>query len=360
MSGVDNILREVRDLGAYTLGVTQAPIKLNQNESPFDLPAERKAAILARVEQRAWNRYPDFHPADVLEGLGRLHGLTGDNVLIGNGSNELIQAVFAACVGAGTEVAWSVPTFSLYALMLAANQGVARQLPLAPDLSFDRDALRAVAREGRAHLLICTPNNPTGSAADLAFVAELAEATPRLVIVDEAYGPFADDDLSALVRRCDNVVVLRTFSKSVGLAGVRFGYALAHADVAREVHKVKLPYNVGLLGLEVAREVIADPSLLEGIGRAIRAERIALEAALRTLPLTVYPSAANFVLLRTDDAPGLYGWLLERGILIRDVSRVPRLEGCLRITVGTADENAAVLEAMRAWFDRRGPGANRG
>lgn len=351
MSAIDNILPSVRALGAYTLNATVARVKLNQNESPWDVSDAFKDAVLARVRAHDWNRYPDFHPADVLQGLGELHGLRGENVLIGNGSNELIQAIFGAIVGAGTKVAIPVPTFSLYAMMVAANQGELITVPLTADLSYDLDAWRALARAGDAHLLICSPNNPTGSVVTQEFIAELAQTTSKLVIVDEAYVHFGEHDLSGLVQRFPNVIVLRTFSKASGLASVRFGYALAAAELIPELNKVKLPYNVGIFGLEVARMAIEDPTVLDAAATPLNAERARLEEAFAALPFDlVLRGMANFVVVKTSRSQELFDSLFAKGILIRNIGGYPMLENCLRVSVGTPEENDELIAALRAFF----------
>ncbi len=351
MSVVDNIIAPVRELSEYTLKATVARVKLNQNESPRDLSPELKRLVLDRVAALPWNRYPDFVPADVLAGIGEMHGLGGENVLIGNGSNELIQALFAACVESGTKVSIPSPTFTLYAMMVRANGGEVDNVRLRDDLSYDLDAWRERAARGDRHLLLCSPNNPTGSTVTPKFVSELASATSKLVIVDEAYAQFGDDDHSRLLGDHDNVVVLRTFSKAMGLAGVRLGYALVHRSLAPEINKVKLPYNVGIFGLEVARLALEEPSLFVGVREEQRRERGRLVEALRALPLeAVYDGAANFVLIRTAQASGLFESLFEAGVLIRNVGHYPMLESCLRVSVGTPEQNDEVLERIAGYL----------
>lgn len=351
MSVIENIIPSVRALGAYTLNATVARVKLNQNESPWDVSEEFKARVLQRVQTHDWNRYPDFHPADVLQGLGELHGLSGENVLIGNGSNELIQAIFAGTVGAGTKVAIPVPTFTLYAMMVAANQGELIQVMLKDDLSYDLEAWRALAKEGEAHLLLCSPNNPTGSTVAKAFIEELAQTTSKLVIVDEAYVHFGEEDLSPLVQKYPNVIVLRTFSKASGLASVRFGYALAAKELVPELNKVKLPYNVGVFGLEVARMAIEEPTVFDSSAAPLNAERQRLEEAFAALPFElVLRGMANFVVVRTPRAKELFDTLFEQGILIRNIGAYPMLENCLRISVGTPEENDELIAALQNFF----------
>lgn len=348
-SGLDreNVKRAVRQLGAYTLRATEAPVKLNQNEAPWDFPAERKARILERVAAQAWNRYPDFYPVDVLEGLGALHGLGAEHVLLGNGSNELIQALLAAVVGEGDAVAIPQPTFTLYAMMVEANGGTVRHIALRPDLSHDLEAWQREADANEAHLLVCSPNNPTGSTLSVEEIADLCRRTRRLVIVDEAYAQFGPQDMTPLLQRHGNLVLLRTFSKAAGLAAVRLGYALAHEALVREVGKVKLPYNVGIFGLEVAREVLADPAIIEEAAGKLRTERERLTRALVDLPgLEVRTGLANFVLVRSPDAARIFDGLLAEGILVRDVGRYPMLEHTLRISVGRPEQNDVLIARL--------------
>jgi histidinol-phosphate aminotransferase len=340
----------VRSLAPYTLAVTEAPIKLNQNESPVDVPAWFRQEVLDACAARSWNRYPDFYPADVLEGIGAWHGVDARWVMIGNGSNELIAALLQALVEPGVRVAHPSPTFTLYAMMIAASGGEAVPVPLrASDFSYPVDAWQALADRGDTHLLICSPNNPTGSVLDADTVLRLARATPRLVIVDEAYVQFGPHDHASLVREQPNLVVLRTLSKALGLAGVRLGYAVAHPDLVQEVTKVKLPYNVGILGLEVARALVRHPEVMDAAVDQVRAARSALREALVRRPgVEVFDGHANFVLIRVADPGAWYRGLLARGILIRNVSSAPGLAGCLRLSVGTDAENAALLQGIDA------------
>jgi histidinol-phosphate aminotransferase len=348
---VANVTPAVAALGAYTLKVTVAPVKLNQNESPWDVPADFKARVLARCEAASWNRYPDFYPQDVLAGIGALHGLDEHWVMLGNGSNELIAAVLGATVGAGRSVAYPVPTFSLYAMMIAAAGGTSIEVPLTDSLEYDLPAFERLADEGSAHLLLCTPNNPTGTRIDPEQVAALAGRTERLVIVDEAYVHFGPDDHSLLMQAHPNIVVLRTLSKALGLAGVRLGYALAHPSLVEHINKVKLPYNVGIFGLEVARALLSDPAIADEHAARLVVERQRLATSLRATSqrLIVFDGHANFVLIRLPegvDASEVWTRLLDDGILVRNVSHYPGLDRCLRISVGTLEENDLFLAAF--------------
>jgi histidinol-phosphate aminotransferase len=342
----------VRALAAYTLRAPDARRKLNQNESPYDVPAAIKAAVLARIEDAPWNRYPAFAPTDLQARLAERHGWVPDGVLVGNGSNELIQATLAVTVGEGATVVTPVPTFALYRLLAEVFGGRHVGVPLTVDFEFDVDRLiETVSRTGARVVLVNSPNNPTGTPlADGAAERLLAE-TEALVVMDEAYQDFGGPTAVPLLAQHARLVVLRTFSKAMSLAGLRFGYALAHPAVAREIAKAKLPYNVNRVTLTAAQVVLENPEVFAESVRRVRAAREQLEARLRAVPgLTAYPSAANFVLIRCDARPAaeVFGRLVaEHGILVRDVSATPGLENCLRITAGTPDDVEAVAAALR-------------
>jgi histidinol-phosphate aminotransferase len=343
----------VRAQAAYALEAPAARRKLNQNESPFDAPAAVKEAVRAAMLEEPWNRYPPFTPTELVQRLAARHGWVADGVLVGNGSNELIQATLAVTVGGGTPVVTPVPTFSLYRLLVAVLGGRHVAVPLGPDFVFDLDALVGAVREARAPLVVVnSPNNPTGTPlADGALERLLAE-TDALVVVDEAYQDFGGPTGLPLLRENPRLVVLRTFSKAMSLAGLRFGYALAHPAVAAEIAKAKLPYNVNRVTLAAAAAALdAGDELSRRTGEVRRNRDLLYQKLCAVRGLRAFPSAANFVLIRCEARPAgeFFNRLLtEHGILVRDVSNGPGLEGCLRITAGTADDVHAVAGALEA------------
>lgn len=349
---------QVRDLAAYSLVAPTAPRKLNQNESPFDVPEPVKAAVLERARRAAWHRYPEFTPTDLLQRLAARHDWTPDGVLAGNGSNELIQATLAVTVGAGTVVVSAVPTFTLYRLLTVVNGGRFTGVPLAPDFAFDVPAIIRAAREQSAGVIVVnSPNNPTGSALPPDGVARLLDETTALVVVDEAYQDFGGPTAVPLLAQHARLVVLRTFSKSMALAGLRFGYALAHPAVATQIAKAKLPYNVNQITLAAAHVVLDHAAEFAARVAAIRVQRDRLAAGLSAFRgLRAFPSAANFVLFRCEAIPAatVFRRLVEDfGILVRDVSAGAGLAECLRVTVGDAADVDAVVEALASIFGGR-------
>ena len=350
--GLAFIKASVRGQPAYTLAAPAARRKLNQNESPFDFPPELKREVLEAVAGQAWQRYPEFSPPDLLALLAEHYGWHSEGVLVGNGSNELIQSTLAVTLGPGDAVVAPSPTFSLYRLLTTVLGGRYVPVSLGADFAFDVDELIETAKRVGARVIVLnSPNNPTGSALPEGAVERILAETNALVVCDEAYQDFGGPSAIPLLSRSSRVVVLRTFSKAWGMAGLRFGLALAHPEVAREVAKGKLPYNVNLVTLAAARIALRHAPMLAARTRQIVETRDRFVQRLASVPgLTIYPTAANFVLIRCRSltAKELFGRLLDGyGILIRDVSASSQLPQCVRISIGTDEDMDAVIDALQ-------------
>ena len=342
----------VRSLSAYTLDPIETPIKINQNENPFDLPEPIKREVESRIRTRAWSRYPDFVPSSLLERLAAFSGWRPDGILAGNGSNELIQSFMMVTVGPGTRVVIVEPTFSLYRLQASVLGGDVQSVKLDDRLNFDPAAVEmAVIGDGADIVVICSPNNPSGSFYDLADLERLLERFDGIVVLDEAYHEFARRDAASLLPRHRNLVILRTFSKAMAMGGLRVGYMLADPEIAAEVTKAKLPYNLNIFSMAAAEVAIERyDDLLKPLVDVIVAERERLLSEIAAIDgLEPYPSEANFFVVRClNSTPAeLFARLVAQGILVRDVSRYPMLGDFLRISVGTPAENDALLKALR-------------
>lgn len=336
----------VAAMTAYTLELREAEIKLNQNESPFDLPREWKERILARLAGRPWNLYPDFEATALRTAVAEANGLAPENILVGNGSNELLAAAIGAFVGPGTPVIFPRPTFTLYEKLVTIAGGLAVPIEFEPDsglLPLDQ-ILSAVAMYDDPVVIVCSPNNPTGGVLPEGGVDELLESG-AMVLLDQAYGDF-DSARPAGETPAATLVRFRTFSKAWGLAALRVGWCASTAENCREIRKVKLPYSLNILSAAIAEEALRDPARHDATVAHVIAERERVFSAMRAIPqIDVFPTKANFITFRTRRP--LFEPLVARGILVRDVSAYPRLQGCLRVSIGTAQQNDAFLAALK-------------
>jgi histidinol-phosphate aminotransferase len=336
-------------LAAYPYRKVEARIKLDQNESPWDLPPDLKARALARIRDAEWNRYPDMHAEGVRAAVARFQGWPEEGVVVAPGSNFLILAL---ALGAN-RVLDVAPSFAFYVGAAQVAGTPYRAVPLAPGFALPEAALAAeLGAEGPPGVLFLpTPHAPTGACLDPAGLGRLAErARGRgwLVAVDEAYCQFSGTDHRELARGNPAVVLLRTFSKAFGLGGIRAGYLLAAPDVARRIQALLPPFDVPVHTAAILHAVLEAPERAAEAGRRLATERDRVAAALAGHPSwTVHPSRANFFLVRTPDAARAWQGLLDRGILVRRQDHLPGLEGCLRVSVGTPEENDAFLAAAR-------------
>jgi len=343
----DVIKPEVRALSAYTLKHVKAEVKLDQNENPYELPQELKEEVVRRVLARPWGRYPEFVPASTTRALAKFTGWTEDGILIGNGSNELIMAGLSVILGTGKKAVIPQPTFTLYKLLSSVFQSNAVSVPLKTDFTFDVDALTEASRDA-AVTVICSPNNPTGTLLETDALKRILKVTNGLVFLDEAYHEFSGQTALKILPAFPNLIVLRTFSKAMSMAGLRFGYLMAHPEVAKEIHKAKLPYNVNIFTLTAAELVLERSGLLRDAIQTLVSERQRLITEVRKRPgVEAFDSCANFFLMRTPrDARELFEALYAQGVLVRDVSSYPMLERVLRVSAGTPEENDRFLSAL--------------
>jgi histidinol-phosphate aminotransferase len=341
---------ELRALARYHLDLDPCPHKLDQNEVPWDLPRRLKRRVVERLLAADWARYPDFHSDDLLRELGELHAHPAEGVLVGNGSNELLGVALTALVPQGGEVLGAEPSFGLYRSFVLKAGGVPRFLLSGSELRLPIDALEAeVERDPRRPVLLGSPNNPTGDAVSPERVERLLERLQAPLLLDNAYGEFCQYDYRPLLVRHPHLLLFRTFSKAWSLAGVRLGYLLADPRLVAELIKVKLPYNVGIVPALAGHVVLAARREAERRVRVLLGRRPQWAAMLAAAGLEVFPSEANFLLVRcgaAERARELAATLAARGIRVRDVGAYPGLAGALRISVGSGSDLRAMSKAL--------------
>ena len=351
MNDIRNTIKpQVRALRAYTLSPDRASVKINQNENPWDAPERIKEETLRRLTERKWSRYPDFVPARLHERLAEFAGWKRDGIIAGNGSNELIQALLMVTVGPGKRVLICEPTFALYRQIATVLGGDVESIPLTADLQYDIARLKTEIEKTQPDVtIVCSPNNPTGCVISDGGLASLLKETPGIVVVDEAYHEFAEHSVVPLLQDHENLVVLRTFSKAMALAALRVGYLLTAPELAREIGKALLPYNLNAFS-QTAAEVAVEmyQSELRPLVLEIISERERLFGELSQITgLSPIASRGNFMVVKSGIGPKrVFNELLRRDILVRDVSAYPMLNEYFRASVGTPDENDKLLRAL--------------
>ena len=345
------IRQDVQSMHAYAVQDATGLIKLDAMENPHRLPPALQAELGQRLGAVALNRYPGPRIDELRAALARQAGLpAGCALMLGNGSDELISLLAMACDVPGASILSPLPGFVMYA-MSAQLQGLKFVgVDLTPDFELDEAAMfAAIAQHQPSIIYLAYPNNPTANLWDDAVIERIVQAAPGLVVIDEAYQPFSSRSYIDRLGRHPHVLLMRTLSK-FGLAGVRLGYMMGPSALIAEIDKVRPPYNISVLNAEAALFALAHAAVYEAQAADLRAQRQALVQALAALPgVKVWPSDANMVLVRVPDAQAAFEGLKRRGVLVKNVSKMhPLLANCLRLTVGTADENAQMLAALQA------------
>ncbi|HVZ44620.1 MAG TPA: histidinol-phosphate transaminase [Ramlibacter sp.] len=355
MTLTDRIARLVRhdiqSMHAYAIQDSRGLVKLDAMENPHRLPPELRRALGERLAEVALNRYPGERIGVLREALARHARMpAGFDLMLGNGSDELISLIAMACDVPGASILAPVPGFVMYA-MSAQLQGLGFiPVDLTPDFELDEAAmLAAVEREQPSIVYLAYPNNPTANLWDDAAIEKIVEAAPGLVVIDEAYQPFASRSYIERIARHEHVLLMRTMSK-FGLAGVRIGYMIGQRELIAEIDKVRPPYNVSVVNCETALFALEHAEVFAAQAADIRTERERLQRALAEMPgVKAWRSDANMILARVPDAPRAFEGMKARGVLVKNVSKMhPSLVDCLRLTVGTHAENTQMLAALQA------------
>lgn len=329
----------------YTLKPIDANIKLNQNESPFDLPEIIKDEILSRLKQKKWNIYPDFVPTALYKKIANYYDVSSANLLIGNGSNEMINTILSATLDDRHEVIIPVPTFTVYELISRNMNAKINRINLNDDFTFDVDAIKKAATRKNSITILCSPNNPTGTFISKEDILQIVKVSNGLVVVDEAYIHFGGESVLDKINEYDNLIVLRTFSKAFGLAGLRMGMMFANEKLIIELSKVKLPYNINIFSIITLDVVFDNTDVIEKNVNFIKDERNRIFNKLRNI-IDFIPSSTNFFLVKTKDSQEVFDFLLKDDILVRDVSSYPMLDNYLRINIGNKEENNKLINSL--------------
>ncbi|HOJ65114.1 MAG TPA: histidinol-phosphate transaminase [Spirochaetota bacterium] len=332
---------------AYTLKPINCPIKLNQNESPFDVPDQIKKDILDRLFKTKWNIYPDFTPQLLYKKVASYYNTTPENILIGNGSNEMIFTILAATVEKNKKVIIPEPTFTIYKLISSNLNGKIKSVMLNEDFSFNEEKIIRESSEKGSITIISSPNNPTGTYLKREYIEEIIKSSNGIVVVDEAYIHFGGESVIDLCDKYNNLIVLRTFSKAFGLAGLRIGVMISNKELILQLGKVKLPYNINIFTQITLNVILDNIEYIENNIKYIINQREILFNKMQNLPkIKVIPSSTNFLCIKTENSKFIFNELLKEGILVRDVSNYPMLDNCLRISVGNEYENNKLIEAL--------------
>lgn len=337
---VTNFVRQyIKDLIPYSTARDEfsgeANVFLDANESPF--PSQV-------------NRYPDPHQRSLKAKISELKSFPADQIFLGNGSDEAIDLLVRVTTCNEGGVTITPPTYGMYKVAARNNNIPIIEAPLRSDFSLDLDAIQRASDMNSSLIFICSPNNPTGARYSRRALEDVLSRFKGIVVVDEAYIDFSTDESAiSLISSYDRLVVLQTFSKAWGLAGIRLGMAFAAPALIHAMNKLKLPYNVSELTQRYALEQLQEPQRMLADVKTIIAERSRVQTELEAMPEVrkVFPSSGNFLLVKIDEPRKAFLHLQSKGVIVRDRSKEPLCDGCLRITIGTRDENNTALTALR-------------
>ncbi|MEY4401205.1 MAG: histidinol-phosphate aminotransferase [Actinomycetota bacterium] len=352
---------DLRELSGYHSPQVSVKVRLNTNESPIAPPPEFIDAVAAAVRDVQWNRYPDRNATALRQDIAALHGVSAENVFVANGSNEVLQSLLLAYSGAGRKVVTFEPTYQLHSHIARIAGATVVSGRRNADFTLDPDEVRRTCQQHSPSItFLCSPNNPTGLAESQESLRAAVESTPGIVLVDEAYAQFSPHSALSVVREDARVAVSRTYSKTWSMAAARLGYLVAPKWMVADLEIVALPYRLDALKQAAGRAALRYVAHMEQAVRDVLAQRERLVAAMSKMPLTVWPSQANFILFRPNLASekrasgrALWQALLDQSVLVRDCSSWDGLTDCLRVTVGTAAENDAFLSALQTALQAR-------
>lgn len=344
---------EFRDFMPYNANQVPYRVKLDANESPFDLPMSvRKKLVDIIMQGPALNLYPDTESIELRKTLSAYWGVDMEGIVVGTGSDQLIQVLVNTFVANNDKVVFPVPSFGMYKIDTIIGGGISVEVVLKEENNFEYDIDEFISKtksENAKMVILCNPNNPTGNLLSLKDIEKICSMCPNTVIVvDEAYAEFAEESTASLLPKFENLIILRTLSKAYGLAGIRCGYSLSGKALAEEISKVKPPYNISSLSQLVAKLVFEAREEIDSQIKYLIEQRLYLTKELEKIDnVSVYPSGANYILVKLPNAKKVANELETRGILIRSYGD-PVLSKYIRISVGNKEQNDILLEELRA------------
>jgi len=351
MSDIQNQIRIQKLARAHIRTLKPYSSARDEYEGKVGVFLDANENALGSVAEGNFNRYPDPHQRELKAELAKIKGVKPEQIFLGNGSDEAIDLLFRVfCEPKEDHVLLLPPTYGMYQVSADINQVKTVHIPLNEDFTLPVGEIIASIRPGTKMIFICSPNNPTGNSFSLTQIAMILKRTQGLVVVDEAYIDFSDkSSATTLLEAFPNLVVLQTFSKAWGMANLRLGMAYAHPEIIQLINKVKPPYNVNGLTQEKGLEAVRNVAKKEAFVETLNASRAVLRSQLEALePIqVVYPSDANFLLTRLPEASAVYEKLIQEQVIVRNRSKVTLCEDCLRISVGTVEENQSFLQALK-------------
>jgi histidinol-phosphate aminotransferase len=347
------IRKSIQELKEYSVPQDKYEVKLNQNESPYDVPKDLKEEIIKQMMNTDWNRYPSRTAIPLVEAISEYTNFPKEGIVAANASNEIIQGIFQAICDAGDKLVAISPGFAIYPYLSQIMDLNLTEVPLLEDFSFD---VPAIIKEGKDAKLVvlALPNNPTGTTISNEQIEEIAQNINGIFVVDEAYFEFSKKTAISLLDKYDNIIIIRTLSKAFGLAGLRLGYLLTNADIASAVQKAKLPFSVGIFG-QIAGEILLKKNeYIKDVVKKILDEKEKVFSELEGIPtIEPVPSFTNFILFRTQKTSGkeLFEEMYRRGVLLRFFN-TPRLKDTLRVTIGKPEGNEIFLKTLKEVLKR--------
>lgn len=351
---IQYIQENVRGLRAYQAPKDYLPVRLDSNESPVNLFELVQEEFIRELKQLTANRYPDSDSTDLREMLSGYTKSEKENILCGNGSDEIIQIIINSFIGKGDRVVIHTPTFSMYKVFANIAGAKVIEVPSSDNFQVNCDDIIIAANKEKAKLIIlCNPNNPTGYAIPREDIKNIIEKTDAIVVVDEAYFEFLEETVVDLINTYERLIVLRTMSKAFSLAGARIGYALASRTTIDILNRVKPPYNLNIFSQLIGKLYLKNLDLVTESIMIIKTQRKKLyDELLKFKTLQPFPSSANFILVKSDKSLEIMNTSLEEGISLRDYEKTdPLLQNCLRVTVGTEAENEKLINVFRKVVD---------